>query len=123
MTDDRAAALRSALERFPASVFQFDPRIRDGWLTDRYFVRSARTLAHAGLEPQVTLQVFAKHHGVVAGLYEAVRLMQTQLADAADGRPYPPDTVEVPTLLAGDAITPWETAMLVRGPYRVFAHL
>lgn len=121
--DDRAHALRDALERFPAALFHFDPRIRDGWLSDRYFLRTAATLAHAGRDPVVTLQLFAKHHGIVAGLFEGVRLLQTQLALAPDGRPYPTDAIAIETLLDGDAIEPWETVMLVRGPYRAFAHL
>jgi nicotinate phosphoribosyltransferase len=120
---DRARALRDALARFPASIFHFDPRIRDGWLSDRYFLRTAATLAHAGRDPVVTLQLFAKHHGVVAGLFEGVRLLQTQLAPAAGGRPYDAGAVAIDTLLDGDAIEPWETVMLVRGPYRAFAHL
>lgn len=115
---DRAAALRAALERFPASVFQFDPRIGTGWLSDRYFVRTAATLARADLDPEVTLQLFAKHDGVVAGLYEGVRLIQTQLAPG-----YESALVTIETLLDGDRIEPWETVMLVRGPYRAFAHL
>ena len=120
---DRSRALRDALDRFPAALFHFDPRIREGWLSDRYFIRTAATLAHAGRDPVVTLQLFAKHHGVVAGLFEGVRLLQTQLAPAPDGRPYPDDAVTIETLLDGDAIEPWETVMLVRGPYRAFAHL
>ena len=28
-----------------AGDLQFDPRMRDGWYSDRYFVRTARTLA------------------------------------------------------------------------------
>ena len=115
---DRAAALRDALERFPASVFHFDPRIRTGWLSDRYFLRTAATLERAGRDPEVTLQLFAKHRGIVAGLYEGVRLLQTQLAPGYEGA-----AVTVDTLLDGDAIEPWETVMLVRGPYRAFAHL
>ena len=120
---DRPAALRDALSRFPAALFHFDPRICEGWLSDRYFVRTAATLAHAGRDPGVTLQVFAKHHGVVAGLYEAVRLVETQLAEGPGGRRYPREAVTVETLLDGDAIEPWETVMLLRGPYRALAHL
>jgi nicotinate phosphoribosyltransferase len=121
MPSPRSQALREALARFPASLFQFDPRMCEGWLSDRYFLRSAATLAHAGRDPHVTMQVFAKHHGVVAGAYEAVRLLETQLA----GTPHPhaSGTITVDTLLDGDAIEPWETVMLVRGPYRAFAHL
>jgi nicotinate phosphoribosyltransferase len=123
MTAARSATLRDALARFPASLFQFDPRIAEGWLSDRYFLRTVATLAHDRRDPHVTLQLFAKHHGVVAGLYEAVRLLETQLGRDGDGRPYPPDAVAVETLLDGDAIEPWETVMRVRGPYRAFGHL
>jgi nicotinate phosphoribosyltransferase len=117
----RSAALADALARFPASLFQFDARMREGWLSDRYFLRSAATLAHAGRDPVVTMQVFAKQPGVAAGLYEAVRLLETQLAGTP--RPHPRDTITVDTLLDGDPIEPWQTVMLVRGPYRAFAHL
>jgi nicotinate phosphoribosyltransferase len=115
---ERTAELHAALRRFPASLFQFDARMRDGWLSDRYFMRTVHTLAHAGCDPDVTLQVFAKETGVVAGLYEAVRLLQTQLAPG-----YDPAQVRVDTLLEGDRIEPWEPVMHVRGPYRAFGHL
>ncbi|HEX7239370.1 MAG TPA: hypothetical protein VF263_03810, partial [Longimicrobiaceae bacterium] len=115
---ERAAELHAALRRFPASLFQFDARMRDGWLSDRYFMRTVDTLAHAGCDPSVTLQVFAKETGVMAGLYEAVRLLQTQLA-----RGYDPAQVRVDTLLEGDRVEPWEPVMHVRGPYRAFGHL
>jgi nicotinate phosphoribosyltransferase len=121
--DARVRALHAALAAFPASLFQFDPRIADGWLSDRYFLRSAATLAHAERDPTVTMQLFAKHHGIVAGLYEGVRMLQTQLAGRAAGARYVAADLTVETLMDGDAIAPWETVMLVRGPYRAFAHL
>ena len=114
----RQAELHAALRRFPAALFQFDPRMKEGWLSDRYFLRAVNTLAHAGRSPQVTLQVFAKEHGVVAGLFEAARLLQTQLADG-----YTPADVRVDTLLDGDDIEPWEPVLHIRGPYRAFGHL
>jgi nicotinate phosphoribosyltransferase len=114
----RARRLALDLERFPASIFQFDPRIRDGWLTDRYFVRSMHTLRHAGRDPAVVLQVFAKKEGIVAGIYEGVRILETQLADG-----YRAADLRIDCLLDGDAVQPWETAMLISGPYRAFAHL
>jgi nicotinate phosphoribosyltransferase len=124
LPDARVRALHDALAAFPASLFQFDPRIADGWLTDRYFLRTAATLAHAGIDPAVTMQLFAKHHGIVAGLYEGIRLLQTQLARrASGGGRYEATELTVDTLMDGDAIEPWETVMLIRGPYRAFAHL
>jgi nicotinate phosphoribosyltransferase len=119
----RQRELHQGLSRFPASVFQFDVRMASGWLSDRYFVRTSATLAHAGRDPEVTLQIFAKKGGVLAGVYEALRLLQTQLADG-----YGPEQVAVDTLLEGDAINAagseaWETVMHVHGPYRAFGHL
>jgi nicotinate phosphoribosyltransferase len=121
--DVRTRALHERLGGFPAELFQFDPRMKHGWLSDRYFVRTAETLRHAGMDPRVTMQVFAKRTGVVAGTFEAIRLLQTQLADGYDHR----DLV-VETLLDGDRINQegpeqWETVMFITGPYRAFAHL
>ncbi|HEU4562755.1 MAG TPA: hypothetical protein VFS20_33300 [Longimicrobium sp.] len=119
----RAEHLHAGLKRFPSELFQFDPRIRTGWLSDRYFLRTALTLQHAGRDPVATIQVFAKQKGVLSGVYEAVRLLQTQLAPG-----YDPRDLEVHTLLEGDAINrgggdDWEPVMHVSGCYRGFAHL
>lgn len=114
----RAELFHRELARFPAELFQFDPRIREGWLSDRYFVRAARTLAHAGRDPVVTLQLFAKRHGIVAGAYECVRMLETHLAPG-----YSHTDLEVDSLHDGDRIEPWEVAFRIRGRYRAFAHL
>lgn len=121
--DGRADELHDQLARFPAELFQFDPRIRSGWLSDRYFVRTANTLRHAGRDPGVTMQVFAKQSGILAGVFECVRLIQTQVADGYDHR-----DLRVETLVDGDDINAggsedWETVMFIHGPYRAFAHL
>ena len=119
----RAGHLHGAMRHFSADLFQFDARIRSGWLSDRYFLRTAATLRHAGRDPVVTMQVFAKQRGILAGVYEALRLFQTQLADG-----YDPRDLEIDTLLEGDAINrhggdEWEPVMHVTGCYRGFAHL
>lgn len=120
---ERQAELHEGLARFPAGLFQFDPRMASGWLSDRYFVRTSATLRHAGIDPVVTLQVFAKKGGVLAGVYEALRLLQTQLADGCEHT-----RLTIDTLLEGDAINAdgsesWETVMHITGPYRAFGHL
>jgi len=119
----REQRLMAGLGRFPAATFHFDPRMAEGWLSDRYFVRAAATAEHAGRDPEVTLQIFAKQTGVVAGIYEVIRMLQTQLAPGYDYR----DLV-VETLLEGDSINErgsdqWETVMHVTGKYRALAHL
>jgi nicotinate phosphoribosyltransferase len=96
----------------------------EGWYTDRYFIRTARTLAHAERDPVVTMQVFAKQPGVVAGVYEAVRMLETQLAAHPTGRRrYSIHDFTIDTLMDGDEVTPYETAMHITGPYVAFAHL
>lgn len=122
--DARQRALHAALVAFPPALFQFDPRMRDGWYADRYFVRTARTIAHSGRDPVVCMQVFAKQQGVLAGAYEAIRMLQTQLAPhPVTGRRYSLDDVAIETLMDGDTVSPQETTMLITGPYVAFAHL
>src|SRR5690606_34997557 len=116
--DERETFLYRDLPRFRTELFQFDPRMARGWLSDRYFVRAANTLGHARRNPRVTLQLFAKQPGTVAGIWEAIRMLQSQLAEE-----FVPADLEVDTLLEADRFEPWETVMLIRGPYRAFAHL
>jgi nicotinate phosphoribosyltransferase len=118
MDEERSVRFHEELARFPAELFQFDPRIREGWLTDRYFVRTERTLRHAGLDPVVTLQFFSKKPGVVAGLFECVRMLQTQLREGYDVR-----ELEVWTLEDGHRVEPWDVSFRITGRYRGFAHL
>src|SRR5687767_7510463 len=116
----RRETLLAGLRRHPAALFQFDQRMADGWYSDRYFVRTAETLRHAGRDPVVTIQLFAKRHGVLAGVFEAIRMLQTQctahVPDAASA-------LVVDTLVEGDVIAPWEPVMHITGAYRAFAHL
>ena len=121
--DTRARTLAAGLRAHPASLFQFDARMAAGWFTDRYFLRTARTLAHAGLDPVVTMQVFAKHDGVICGVYEVIRMLQTQLGVAPDGRVHDVSELTIETLLEGDPVAPWEPVLRITGPYLAFAHL
>ncbi len=126
-TDSREAryrALHDGLRAFPAALFQFDPRMREGWYADRYFVRTANTVAFDGRDPVVQMQVFAKQHGIIAGVYEVIRMLQTQLArHPVSGRAYTIRDLSVETLVDGDPLSPRETALLITGPYVAFGHL
>jgi nicotinate phosphoribosyltransferase len=83
----RSRALHERLAAFPAAVFQFDARMREGWYTDRYFLRTTETLKHAGRSPRVRMQLFAKKDGVLAGVYEALRMLETTLLGVLARRP------------------------------------
>lgn len=122
--DARHRALHEALRAFPATLFQFDPRMKDGWYTDRYFKRTANTVAFDQRDPVVQMQVFAKQHGIIAGVYEVIRMLQTQLArHPYGGRAYTIRDFTIDTLIDGDPLSPRETALLITGPYIAFAHL
>lgn len=118
LTTKRENELEEALREFPGELFQFDERIGEGWFSDRYFVRAIHTLELAGKDPVVTMQVFAKKKGVLAGVFEALQMLRTQLWEG-----YTWEDIEVETLLEGDEISPKETVMLIKGPYKAFAHL
>jgi nicotinate phosphoribosyltransferase len=115
---ERSEEFHQALARFPAALFQFDPRMGDGWYADRYFVRTRNALLHAGRQPNVTMQLFAKEHGVFAGAFEVIRMLETQLAP---GHSVADLTIE--TLIDGDPLEPWVPVMHITGPYVAFAHL
>lgn len=66
----------------------------------------------------VDLQFFPRRDGIVAGLYECVRMLQTQLAEGYDYR-----DLELWTLRDGDEIEAWDVAFRIVGPYIGFAHL
>ncbi|HEX4936788.1 MAG TPA: hypothetical protein VFV33_26585, partial [Gemmatimonadaceae bacterium] len=120
----RHRALHEALRAFPASLFQFDARMKDGWYADRYFTRTANTVAFDRRDPVVRMQVFAKQHGIIAGVYEVIRMLQTQLAvHPYGGRAYSVADFTIETLMDGDPLSPYETALLLTGPYIAFAHL
>jgi nicotinate phosphoribosyltransferase len=123
--ETRARILHETLAtQFPASLFRFDERMADGYYSDRYFVLTAKTISHAGLDPVVMMQVFAKRQGVLAGMYEALRLLQTQLAiDPRTGARYAFEELTIDTLVDGDVVLPWEPVMHITGPYLAFAHL
>src|SRR5215204_1111123 len=78
---DRHTEFHQQLAEMPASVFGLDPRIATAWFSDKYFQRTAQMAAAAGRDPIVRMQVFAKKTGVIAGVYEVVRMFETQLAD------------------------------------------
>jgi nicotinate phosphoribosyltransferase len=96
----------------------------EGWYADRYFVRTAGTLALAGRDPVVSMQIFAKQYGVIAGVYETIRMLETQLARHPEtGRAYSLREFTIHALMDGDGLSPYETALLITGPYVAYAHL
>lgn len=106
-------------ERLDPSVFQLPAeRMRRGYYSDKYFVRTREVLQGEGEAPLVTMQVFQKNRAHVAGTDEAIAILKSCLTEG-----YAFDDLEVWSLRDGDRVAPWETVMHIVGPYTAFAHL
>lgn len=90
-------------------------RMREGYYSDKYFVRAREILLADGYRPRVTMQVFGKSHAFLGGMDEAIAILRLCAIDW--------DELEVSALYDGDRVEPWETVMLIEGPYDAFAHL
>lgn len=90
-------------------------RMRAGYYSDKYFVRTREVLLADGHRPRVTMQVFGKSHAFLGGMDEAIAILKL----CALGW----EELEVWALYDGDEVEPWETVLLIEGPYDAFAHL
>jgi len=102
--------------RLDPSIFHLPvERMRDGYYSDKYFVRARELLRKDRHRPRVTMQVFAKAHASLGGIDEAIAILKL----CSDGW----DELVVHALYDGEEIDPWETVLLIEGPYDAFANL
>jgi nicotinate phosphoribosyltransferase len=88
--------------------------ILSGDSADVYFARAASILEREGLDPLVTMEVFARQDAVLCGIDEAKNLIGHVLADCDPGE------VQVEALADGDRIGPKEIVLRIRARYRRF---
>jgi nicotinate phosphoribosyltransferase len=113
-------------ERLPAETFRLPvEKIRAGYYSDSYFVLTEELLGAKGRHPRVTMQVFAKHRGLLGGIDEAIAVLRECAGrTAADGGWESGwDELRVQALGEGDEIEADETVLLIEGDYTLFAHL
>src|SRR5262245_44348690 len=91
-------AERVSAERFNLPV----ERIRDGYYSDKYFVRTREVLVRTGRNAHVTMQVFQKHQAWVGGVDEAIAILKLCLTAG-----YQWSDLEVRALRDGDAVDPY----------------
>ena len=89
--------------------------MRDGYYSDKYFVRAREILLADGYRPRVTMQVFGKSHAFLGGVDEAIAILKLCAIEWPE--------LKVHALHDGDEVEPWETVLLIEGPYDAFAHL
>jgi nicotinate phosphoribosyltransferase len=90
-------------------------KMRAGYYSDKYFVRAREVLLADGYRPRVTMQVFGKAAAYLGGMDEAIALLKLCAFEW--------DQLRVHALFDGDEVRPWETVLLIEGPYEAFAHL
>jgi nicotinate phosphoribosyltransferase len=111
-----ATAERVTTRRLPAEIFDLPvEKMRAGYYTDAYFNHARETLLADDRRPRVVMQVFQKKDAYVGGMDEALAILKLCSHDW--------ESLTVHALYDGDQIEPYETALLVEGDYRLFAHL
>jgi len=90
-------------------------RMREGYYSDKYFVRAREVLIADRHRPRVLMQVFGKAPAFLGGSDEAIALLKLCAVEW--------DDLVVHALYDGDPIEPWETVLTIEGPYDAFAHL
>lgn len=106
-------------ERLAPEIFQLPvEKMREGYYSDKYFLYARDVLLAENDRRQVTMQVFCKKQAYLGGVDEAIAILKLCLT-----RNFSWSDLEVLALRDGDPVEPWETTMLIRGPYAAFAHL
>jgi nicotinate phosphoribosyltransferase len=102
--------------RLDPSVFHLPvERMREGYYSDKYFVRARELLLADRYSADVKMQVFGKARAYLGGMDEAIAILKLCCDDWSQ--------LEVHALYDGDEVEPWETVMTIEGPYASFAQL
>jgi nicotinate phosphoribosyltransferase len=88
--------------------------ILSGESADVYFARAERIMEREGLDPVVTMEVFARREAVLCGIDEVKNLLAHVLRDASA------DEITVEALADGDTIAPKEIVLRINARYRAF---
>ncbi|PLR98178.1 nicotinate phosphoribosyltransferase [Bacillus sp. T33-2] len=107
--------MQGKLSRLTNNTFKFDERVRDGWFSAVYFLKTKDIVKKYREHNTVTMQFFQKDEAVLCGTDEVIALIKT----FADN----PDELEIHSLKDGDKIDPFETVLTITGPYQNFGYL
>jgi nicotinate phosphoribosyltransferase len=102
--------------RLDSAIFNLPvEKMRAGYYSDKYFTRAREILLADDSRPRVTMQVFGKSTAFLGGIDEAIAILKLCAVEWSE--------LEVRALYDGDPIAPWETVLLIDGPYDAIAHL
>lgn len=108
------------MKLIPDNVLKLDKRLKDGYYSDKYFVRAVDIVSNEGLRDRVRMQVFQRNPDVcLCGVSEVISILKDTLKLPS----WPNDNVSVWALPDGSIVDAWETVMLIEGPYYRFGKL
>ncbi|RFU69742.1 nicotinate phosphoribosyltransferase [Bacillus sp. V59.32b] len=107
--------LKGEIKRLTNHTFKFDERVKEGWFSAVYFLKTKEIAEDFCPDHTVTMQFFQRKHAVLCGTDEVIALIKT-FADH-------PDSLEIHSLQDGDQISPFETVLTITGPYQEFGYL
>ncbi|HEY4551580.1 MAG TPA: nicotinate phosphoribosyltransferase [Bacillaceae bacterium] len=107
--------LQGKISRLTNQTFKFDERVKEGWFSAVYFLKTREIAKRYKPDNVVTMQFFQRKHAVLCGTDEVIALLQI-FADH-------PDELEIHSLKDGDKITPFETVLTIKGRYQDFGYL
>ena len=90
-------------------------KIKSGWYSDKYFVRTREILRRDDNHNRVLMQVFCRKDAIVCGIDEAIAILKL----CSDS----PGDLKIKALYDGDRVKANETVMAIEGDYSTFAHL
>ncbi|SFB36998.1 nicotinate phosphoribosyltransferase [Lentibacillus halodurans] len=108
--------LNGDIKRLTNKTFKFDKRIKEGWFSAVYFLKTKEIAEKKQPNNHVTMQFFQKSSdAVLCGTDEAIALIHTFADD--------PEKLEIHSLKDGDKISPYETVLTISGAYQQFGFL
>ncbi|WP_226036392.1 nicotinate phosphoribosyltransferase [Aquibacillus saliphilus] len=107
--------LNGQIKRLTNKTFKFDERIKEGWFSAVYFLKTKEIAEKVIPNNEITMQFFQKNQAVLCGTDEAIALLHTFAKN--------PEKLEIHSLKDGDKINPYETVLTVTGPYQYFGYL
>lgn len=108
--------LAGKINRLTNKTFKFDERIKEGWFSAVYFLKTKEMAEKKLPNNHVTMQFFQKtHHAVLCGTDEAIALVHT-FSDS-------PETLVIHSLKDGDKVNPYESVLTISGAYQQFGFL
>jgi len=106
---------KGKISRLTNRTFKFDSRIKDGWYSAVYFIKTSRIVEKERANKIVTMQFFQRHNAVLCGIDESIALLHTFAKN--------PEKLRISALNDGDKIKPLEPVLKVIGHYEDFGFL